>query len=310
MPKKLTQEEFITKAKLIHGDKYDYSLVEYQGVMKKVKIIYEGIIYEQIANDHLHGHRPEISHYTNNTEHFIQKAKKIHDNKYNYSKVDYINQNKKVIIIYEGKEYKQTPRQHIQGYKPELINRLSLDEFIERCKKIHNNKYDYSLVEYVNVLCKIKIIYKGITYEQTANDHLSGYTPLEIQPKSKGEEKIKIFLQNRKINHVEQHTYEGCRNKYKLPFDFYLPDFNILIEYDGIQHFRSIDYFGGEESYKYRKMCDEIKNEYTQKNKIPLLRISYFDFENIENILSEFIRSYSTSSFYNPYLSDIDKINQ
>lgn len=307
MAKKLTQEEFIQKAKLIHGEKYDYSLVEYNGVMKKVKIIFDNIIYEQMANDHLHGHRPEISHSTKNTIHFIEKSKKIHGEKYDYSKVDYINQNKKVIIIYEGKEYLQTPKQHIQGYKPELINSLTKEEFIERSKLIHNNKYDYSLVEYVNVMSKIKLIYDGKIYEQTANDHLSGYTPLELQPKSKGEEKIKLILNKNKINFIEQHTYDDCKYKYKLPFDFFLPEFNLLIEYDGIQHFYPIDYFGGKDGFEYRLLCDKIKDDYTQKNKISLFRISYLDYDSIEPLLLNFIQSHDTSKNGNSCLLNTDK---
>lgn len=71
-----------------------------------------------------------------------------------------------------------------------------------------------------------------------------------------------------------------------IRFDFYLIDYNVLIEYDGRQHFKSIEHWGGEEEFKKRKINDSIKEEYCKNNRIPLLRISYHD--NVLEKLSEF----------------------
>jgi very-short-patch-repair endonuclease len=74
-----------------------------------------------------------------------------------------------------------------------------------------------------------------------------------------------------------EYKFNDCRNILPLPFDFYLKNLNLLIEYDGRQHFEAVDLFGGEEGLKKRKINDNIKNEYCKKNRISLLRISYLD---------------------------------
>jgi len=76
--------------------------------------------------------------------------------------------------------------------------------------------------------------------------------------------------------------FDGCININKLPFDFYLPEKNICIEYDGEQHFRNIF---SDKSFKETKINDNIKDEFCIKNNIFLIRIPYFKFEEINNIL-------------------------
>ena len=107
MPKKLTKEEFIERSRAIHGDKYDYSLVEYRGKDIKVKIIcpIHGV-FEQTPNNHMHGAgcykcgRDTVSKKTRYTkEDFIRVANEKHNNKYDYSLVDYVNSQCKVKII-------------------------------------------------------------------------------------------------------------------------------------------------------------------------------------------------------------------
>jgi hypothetical protein len=82
-----------------------------------------------------------------------------------------------------------------------------------------------------------------------------------------------------------QYTFNDCLNIKKLPFDFYLPEYNICIEYDGEQHFRPIDYFGGLETFNKQKERDNIKNKYCENNNIEILRIAYYDYKNIEYII-------------------------
>lgn len=105
----------------------------------------------------------------------------------------------------------------------------------------------------------------------------------------KGEAKIKDFLDKRKINYEKEKTFKDCRFKKVLPFDFYLPDYNCCIEFDGKQHYEVVNFFGGEKGYIERKRNDSIKNEYCKKNNISLLRIPYFKFNDVENILNDFL---------------------
>lgn len=105
---------------------------------------------------------------------------------------------------------------------------------------------------------------------------------------SNGEEKIKNILNENKINYIFQKKFINCINiktKKQLPFDFYLPNYNICIEYDGIQHYEKIEFFGGEKSFKKLKINDQTKTKYCLNNNVKLIRISYVDFENIEKIL-------------------------
>ena len=106
---------------------------------------------------------------------------------------------------------------------------------------------------------------------------------------SKGEKSIRIWLEKNNIDYIHQHKYEDCKDIYPLPFDFYLPKYNTLIEYDGEQHFRPIEHFGGQEYFEYIQKHDAIKNEYCKNNGISLLRIPYYKYNNIEEELNNFL---------------------
>ena len=90
------------------------------------------------------------------------------------------------------------------------------------------------------------------------------------------------------VKNERQKRFDECKYKQLLPFDFYLPEYNICIEYDGKQHFYPLEYFGGEEAYIELKKRDEIKNEFCIKNNIFLLRVGYKD--NIYNKINQLIK--------------------
>lgn len=83
------------------------------------------------------------------------------------------------------------------------------------------------------------------------------------------------ILKENGINFQKEKSFDSCKSVKKLRFDFYLPDYNTCIEYDGLQHFKPIAYFGGEESFNNTKKNDSIKNKYCQDNGISLIRIPY-----------------------------------
>lgn len=189
---KLTQlrtnkESFIKESNEVHQCKYDYSGVDYKGVTTKVKIIcpIHGEFW-QAPRIHLKGCGcPKCGFERQNdatrltTEEFIIRANKIQGNKYDYSKVEYVDYNTKVCIICpEHGEFYQTPNKHLLGQGcPKCGNtkKLSLTEFIERSRKIHGNKYDYSKSRYVNNGTKVCIIcpIHG-EFWQTPHNHLIG----------------------------------------------------------------------------------------------------------------------------------------
>ena len=88
---------------------------------------------------------------------------------------------------------------------------------------------------------------------------------------------INKLLEENNIKFETQKKFNNCKFKYKLAFDFYLIDFNILIEYDGIQHYKPVEQFGGEKSLKYLQNNDNIKTKYCIDNNIELIRIKYND---------------------------------
>jgi hypothetical protein len=108
---------------------------------------------------------------------------------------------------------------------------------------------------------------------------------------SRGERRIESCLKKKNISYDPQHCFIDCRGeKYSLPFDFYLPDYNCCIEYQGEQHYGVLrnEFFGGEESLKKRQVRDSIKEEYCRRNGIYLLIIPYWNFDSIENVLDNY----------------------
>jgi very-short-patch-repair endonuclease len=287
MPKKLTTEEFILKSKEIHGDKYDYSQVTYINNSTPVEIIHDVVAYEQLPQNHLKGFKCENNKKMTEND-FIRKSKEIHGDKYDYSLVDFKNVRSKIKIIYNGVIYEQLGYAHLQGKSPEMVPfKITNDVFIEKSKIIHGDIFDYSLVDCNGSNSKVKLIYKERLYKQCLSDHLRGHLPRGIIIDSKGVRDIISILEDRKIKYNREHYYKDCKNVNYLRFDFYLPDYNILIEYDGRQHFEVVDIWGGEEGLKKTKINDNIKNDYCKKNGIPLLRISHF--ENVEDELNKYL---------------------
>ena len=185
-------------------------------------------------------------------------------------------------------EFYQKPSSHIFKYGcPECGGKLKLnnDKFIEKAKLIHGDKYNYSNINYINSNTKIKIICdKHGLFKQTPCNHLQGQG-CPICKESKGEKNIRRYLLLNNIEFISEYKFNECYNEKLLPFDFYLPKTNTCIEYDGIQHYKPINRFGGELGFKRGKINDEIKNDFCSKNKIKLIRISYF--EDIIKVLND-----------------------
>ncbi len=180
--RKLTTEEFITKAKEVHGDKYDYSNTPYINSRTKINITcsIHGE-FSQIAANHLAGQGCSVCAGTekSTTEKFNEKAIKIHVGKYDYSKVSYVNNITKVKIICPTHGiFEQIPKHHLKGhgcFQCAGKEQSTTKEFIKKVRMVHNTKYDYSKVNYINAHTKISIIcpIHGI-FEQKPYSHLNG----------------------------------------------------------------------------------------------------------------------------------------
>lgn len=149
------------------------------------------------------------------------------------------------------------------------------------------------LGEYKNnktkVLCKCKECgheFMGSPHSMLDSGH--GCTKCGL---SHGERKVQQWLDKNGFSYILEYTFSDCRDKLPLPFDFFLPSMNTIIEYDGRQHFEVSEFFGGEESFKTLKRHDDIKNDYCLHNRINLIRIPYWDFKNIDEILTHKLAS-------------------
>ncbi len=284
-----TSLEFINEANKIWGNRYDYSLVDYKGALKKVKIIYDGVIYEQVAISHLKGMAPDA---LMNQESFLKRAKEKWENKYDYSLVEYLHCKSKVKIIYKGVIYEQSPDQHLH-HAPENIKlsvRKTTEQFINESNQVHDFKYSYDKTIYIKNQIKVTITcpIHG-DFEQNPLSHTQGCGCSSCN-ESKGEREIARVFKSYNINFDRQKKFSDCKNIYELPFDFYIPSIRTCIEFDGIQHYESISYFGGIEAFKRLKINDKIKNDYCEDNYINLIRIKYNEIDDIEKIITPFIK--------------------
>ena len=151
---------------------------------------------------------------------------------------------------------------------------LKLDDIITT---LDHDNYIYDFSNFKNSHTKIKIqCKKGHIFYQKFSNHLQG-KGCSICRESKGEFLISKILKNNNINFFRQKTFIDCIYKSKLKFDFWIEDNNLLIEYDGIQHYKPMIMFGGEEEFEKTKIKDKIKDQYCIDNNINLLRISYLD---------------------------------
>jgi len=316
----IKRNKFILKANLRHNNKYDYSLVKYVNSITKVDIICkEHGIFSLRPDAHVRKVGCPVCNggIKYSGDEFILKANDKHNNKYDYSKVNYINSNTKVeIICKDHGTFLMRPANHLIGQgcsKCVGTNKKTTEEFKILANRVHGTKYDYSLVEYENNRIKLNIICKkhGV-FKQDAKSHLNG-NGCSLCISSKGEEMIEDILTSFGLKYEREFKFKDCLgiSNGSLPFDFYLPELNILIEYDGRQHFEAVSKFGGEEYLKIIKINDSIRNEWCVKNNLYLIRIKYNNVENdldiLFNKINELINSKNKPLIFKP--NPVTKVN-
>jgi len=297
-----TQEEFIRQASSIHDNYYKYDSIEYKSDNIKIKItcpIHGN--FEQVPSNHLQGSgckkcgiklrgvKQRLS-----LNQFLESAKIIHGNVYDYSKVKFETSKDKIKIICKVHgEFEQEAGSHSLGKGciecgfVKTGNKLtkSHEEFLQDALRVHKNKYDYSKAKYVKdsevviIICKVH----G-DFEQSAGGHTQGSGCPKCYNKSEG--RLAVILNGIGIVH-RQYKIENKR------YDFYLPDFNILIERDGEQHYRGIDFGGTDknENLIFQQNNDQYKTTLAESCGFILCRIPYWlneeDEKNeIQNILN------------------------
>lgn len=323
---RLTTSEFIKQAKNAHGDKYDYSKVIYKTKKDKVCIIchnkdengIEHGEFWQTPDQHSRGQGcpkckfEKLSKDRADTkETFIEKANKVHNNKYNYDKVVYKNRYQKVIITcpIHG-DFIQDPNNHLSGKGCPICGRISAakthtmsnDEYIRRVQITHP-EYDYSITNYTGINNSIQYICPSHgVITQSAHDHLYNQAGCPKCNQSHGEKAILQYLKNKDIWVIPQYdipidtniNYTG-----KAYIDFYLPEYNVFIEYNGIQHYTPVKHFGGKIQFEKQRLRDNAIRKYCSIENIKLIEIPW----NINLKLIPDILNYSLQNLDKPSIA-------
>lgn len=245
-------KSFLDKAKEIHGNKYDYSKVEYINSSTHIQIVcpIHGA-FKQRPSEHLSGKGCEKCYHESRritTDVFLMKAKKVWGDRWDYSKSKVCGWHSNITIICKKHgEFKQVVHNHLAGnigcgkcQRESNYFRFprTTDEFIEKAKSVHGFRYDYSLITGVcSNISKVKIICKkhGV-FEQTVHSHLSG-TGCPKCRNSQQEKIISLALTRNKIDYEKEKIFKWLKRKGYLKLDFYLPEYNIAIEAQGAMHF-------------------------------------------------------------------------
>ena len=290
-----TLETFLSQAKEIHGDKYDYSKVKWKNTRTKIAIIcpIHGE-FNQAPDNHIRlkcGCRKcgrliaksKVNKY--NTEYFIKHAKKAHGNKYDYSETECFNATDKVEINCPiHRKFKQDANQHLNGNGCPRCNfdKMAKDRamgkelFIHKAKELFGEKFNYSKVKYINGQNNVCVICpEHGDFEVTPNNHLSKKSACPTCNESKLERELASMLDKQGIEYVRQKRFKWLGRQ---SLDFYLPKLNMAIECQGAQHFIPVD-FGGKgegsanELFEKNKERDDKKLKKCLSNNIEMIYV-------------------------------------
>ena len=285
---KLNAHLFIERSSKIHNNAYDYNKVNYINNDTKVIIICKVHgDFEQSPKSHLEGHGCfKCKNRFPTTQEFIEKCKVIHGDKYSYENTVFNGMNNMVTITCKVHgDFEQIAKSHLKGHHCSKCykEKISKNDILLRLKTIHNQEYEYDDFEYnkrmseiyLNIKCK-----KHGVFKQRLSNHIHQGNGCPYCKRSKGEEQLNEFFIKNNIVFEREKTFDECKNIKKLQFDFYLPDFNTCVEYDGVQHYKPSF---GEKQFLYLKNNDNIKNDFCLEKNINLIRIKY-DENPIEKI--------------------------
>ena len=239
------------------------------------------------------------------TKKFINKAKSIHGDKFDYIESEYRNCFTSIKIWCNKCKnfFYQKPKDHLTGSGCQKCKNNSISErrrstkenFVNLSRNIHKEDYSYENSAYIDSRTKIEVKCNscGRLFKIRPDAHISGGGCI-CKTESIGEKIVKNFLTNKKVDFERNKRFKECRRKRTLSFDFYLPKFNVLIEYDGRQHFapffnERISPKNAKKILELQKESDKIKTEFARSRGITLVRIKYTSLKSIKKIVEEII---------------------
>lgn len=296
LKKTKTHRQFIKEVKDLEGDEYSVR-GKYKNNATKIKMEHVecGHIYKVSPIQFLQGNRcPECYGVKKlNTGIFKERVFELENDKYEVVG-EYVTTDTEIEMYHKecGRTYTTKPRHFLWGSRCIHCNSTTLktqEEFNKEVEELVGREYKV-VGKYVNTKTKIELKHEecGNIYKVMPQNFLKGKRCPYCKG-SRGEKNIHRYLKRNRINFIEEYKFEDLMYKNPLRFDFYLPDYNVCIEYDGEHHFYPIEYFGGQERYKRQVRNDRMKNEYCNKNKIGLLRIPYTELGNEGKIIEQFL---------------------
>ena len=271
----------------IENFKYKLLSTEYINNRTKLKLeCSKGHIFEMTFNNFKNGAR--CPYCNGNVKLTYNEVKKyIESFGYKLLSRNYENNHSKLKIMCDkGHIYETSFKVFKKGFRcPHCSNKAKYT--LEKIEK-YLNLFDYKLIsdKYINANVPIKVMCpEGHIFEIRFSDFKNNNRRCPICNSSRGEQEVSFILNKLNIKFKREYKFNDCKFKTYLPFDFYLPNYNCCIEFDGIQHHEIIGQFGGFNGFVNTKIRDTIKTEYCKKNNIKLIRIPYWDIEKIEEII-------------------------
>lgn len=304
--RKKTTAEFKQEVFSLVGGEHTV-LSDYKGANSRIDIKHNtcGNISRMTAASFLAGRRCKYcaKNRKKDTKTFIKDVREKFANEYTVLG-EYVSSKTKIEVRHEecGHIYETAPSSFLQGYGCPKCSKhylYSQEEYEEIINGSLGNEY-LVISKYSGMKRDVALKHKncGNSYKTKAISAAQGHG-CPICKQSKGERKIGETLSKLHIAYEREYTLDDCRNSRALPFDFAVlnvdSSIGCFIEYDGAQHFRAVEFFGGEKGFRYRRQNDAIKTQYCADNGIPLIRIPYWEFDNIDEILTKELRKLDVS---------------
>jgi hypothetical protein len=295
--RRMSYDKFVELASSVHQDKYKYAGFCRSGRQHCVHVECPTHgRFVQNRQNHLRGSGCEKCGKARLAESittaagmkFVSQASDIHGDRYNYGKTVYVSAKKKVVITctVHG-DFLQTPTGHLGGkgcmdcavdLRAKKKTTAAASVFEKKSRAVHGDKYDYSGSVYLTAKQEIEV---------RCPDHGSFFVTPDAHIRSRvgcngchsishGEDYIAELLLELGVEFVRQAKFDECKHIGRLAFDFYIKSHNLLIEFDGKQHYEPIEWFGGEKGFLEQVARDNIKNNFAINSGIRLARIPYY----------------------------------
>ena len=315
------ESDFISKSINIHGNLYDYSKIKYIDYTTPLLIVCNrcGSEFFQIPRRHIDGrgckkcnNKERITnlHNRDNKETFIKKALKIHKDLFSYENIIYISSLEKVEILCKlcNKYFKQLPSNHLSGKgcpfckasRSSILLRYSFSKFLSKLSNSHLSLYSYDEDNFnerfnnnkIKILCNRCNSY----FSSSISSHLMGHGCPECNNKrgvmeDELHDELKKYIEKEKLPYSIVKQYKSDFLKRQM-IDLFIPELNIGIEYQGIQHFQPVSRFGGEKGYLESIERDTRKNRICSENNLRLIYFTYNKNHVTENYMFDVITNF------------------